>query len=57
MKKYIIFYYSALGCDQVSIDAESLQDAIVTADTFSAKFGVLIIGICLESLLKSYCRE
>ena len=56
MKKYLIFYYLASAYDKVVVDAESLQDAIVTADAFSAKSGAVIVGICPELLLNMYCR-
>lgn len=56
MKKYIIFYYLASGYDKFFIDAESLQDAIITAEAFSAKSGALIVGICPELLLNMYCH-
>lgn len=56
MKKYIIFYYLASDYDKVSVDAESLQDAIATADAFSAKSGAVIVGVCLELLLNMYCH-
>lgn len=56
MKKYIIFYYLASGYDKVFVDAESLQDAIVTADAFSAKSGAVVVGVCPELLLNMYCH-
>ena len=56
MKKYVIFYYLASACDKVSVDAESLQDATSIADAFSRKSGAVIVGICLESLLNTYCH-
>lgn len=56
MKKYVIFYYLTSAYDKVSVDAESLQDAIVTADAFSAKSGAVIVGICPELLLNVYCH-
>ena len=56
MKKYIIFYYLSSGYDKVSVDAESLQDAVVTADAFSAKSGAVIVGVCPELLLNMYCH-
>ena len=56
MKKYVIFYYLASVYDKVSVDAESLQDAIITADAFSAKSGAVIVGVCPELLLNVYCH-
>lgn len=50
------FYYLASGYDKVSVDAESLQDAIAIADAFSAKSGALIVGVCPELLLNMYCH-
>lgn len=56
MKKYVIFYYLALGYDKVLVDVESFQDAIAIADAFSFKSGAVIVGICPEILLNSYCH-
>ena len=39
MPKYVIFYYLASGFDKVFVDADSLQDATVAADSFSRKSG------------------
>lgn len=57
MEKYIIFYHSSLGYDNVRVDAESLSDAISIADAFSRKFGAVIVGICPEFLLDSWYNE
>lgn len=57
MKKYVIFYYLASAYDKVFVDAESLQDAIITADAFSAKSGAVVVGVCPELLLNVYCHE
>lgn len=56
MAKYVIFYYLASDFDKVLIDADSLQDATVTADFFSRKSGAVIVGICPEFLLNIYCH-
>ena len=56
MKKYAIFYYLTSDYDTVFVDAESLQDAIATADAFSAKSGAVIVGVCPELLLNMYCH-
>lgn len=56
MKKYVIFYYLASDYDKVLVDAESLQDAISIADSFSAKSGAVIVGVCPELLLNMYCH-
>ena len=56
MKKYVIFYHLASEYDKVFVDAESLEDAFVTADAFSHKFGAVILGICPELLLNVYCH-
>lgn len=56
MKKYVIFYYLASAYDKVSVDAESLQDAIAIADAFNAKSGAVIVGVCPELLLNMYCH-
>lgn len=57
MKKYVIFYYLAFGYDYVYINAESLEDASVTADAFSRKSGAVIVGICPEFLLNTWYHE
>ena len=57
MKKYVIFYYLASGFGKVFVDAESLEEASVIADTFSCKSGAVIVGVCLESLLNVYCHD
>lgn len=56
MEKYVIFYRLPSGYDKVLVDAESLQDATSIADAFSRKSGAIIIGICPELLLKTYCH-
>lgn len=53
MEKYIIFYYSASVYDKVSVDAESLFEAVSIAETFSRKSGAIIVGICPEFLLNT----
>ena len=57
MKKYIIFYYLAFDYDYVYVNAESLKDAIATADAFSYKSGATIVGICPEFLLNTWYHE
>lgn len=57
MKKYIIFYYLAFDYDYVYVNAESLEDASVTADAFSRKSGATIVGICPEFLLNTWYHE
>lgn len=57
MKKYIIFYCSTLGYDNVRVDAESLSDAISIADAFSSKSGATVVGICPEFLLNNWYHE
>lgn len=57
MEKYIIFYRSVLGYDNVRVDAESLSDAVSIADAFSRKSGAVIIGVCPEFLLNSWYHE
>ncbi len=57
MKKYVIFYYLAFGYDKVLVDAESLRDAISISNAFKRKYGAVIVGICLESVLSMFCHE
>ena len=57
MKKYVIFYYYASDYEYVLVDAESLEDASVTADAFSRKSGATIAGICPEFLLDNWSYE
>lgn len=55
MKKVCYFYYLASAYDKVFVYAESLQNAVVIADLFSAKSGAVIVGVCSELLLNIYC--
>lgn len=57
MKKFVIFYCLSSDYDYVYVDAESLEDASVTADAFSCKFGAVIVGICPEFLLNTWRHE
>ena len=57
MEKFIIFYCSFFGYDNVCVDAESLSRAISIADVFSSKFGVTIVGVCPEFLLNNWYHE
>lgn len=57
MEKYIIFYHSAFGYDNVRVDAESFSDAVSIADSISSKFGATIVGVCLEVLLNNWYHE
>lgn len=57
MKKYVIFYCLSSDYEYVYVDAESLEDAIVTANTFSRKSGAIIVGICPEYLLNNWYHE
>lgn len=56
MARYVIFYYLASDYDKVFVNAESLQDATVIADSFSRKSGAVVVGICPEWLLNIYCH-
>lgn len=56
MKKYVIFYYLAFGYDKVFVDAKSLKDALSIAESFSHTSGAVIVGVCPELLLNSYCH-
>lgn len=57
MKKYIIFYYLASDYDYFYVNVESLEDASAAADAFSRKSGAVIVGICPELLLNTWCHE
>jgi hypothetical protein len=56
MMKYIIFYRLAFEYDKVLVNADSLSDAVATADSFSRKTGAVIVGVCPELLLNVYCH-
>lgn len=56
MKRYVIFYHLGSEYNKVLIDAKSFLDAIATADAFSRKTGVVIVGVCPELLLNMYCH-
>ena len=51
MTKYIIFYCLGLDYDYVRVDAESLQDAIKTSQSFHRESGAVILSVCPEHLL------
>jgi hypothetical protein len=53
MKRYVIFYCLDSYYDKFLVDAESLKEASLIADSFSRKSGAVVIGICLEFLLKN----
>lgn len=57
MKKYVIFYYLVDDYQHVYVNAESLKDALATADAFSRKSGGTIVGICPEFLLDNWYYE
>lgn len=57
MKKYIIFYYLASEYNKVSVDAESLTDALDISGAFFRQTGAVIVGVCPELLLNIYCHE
>ena len=57
MKRYVIFYCLNSDYNYVYVNAESLEDASVTADVFSYKFGVTVVGICPEYLLNNWHHE
>lgn len=48
MRKYIVYYRLSSAHEYVYIEAESLKDAFVTAETFSRKTGAILIGVCLD---------
>lgn len=54
MKRYVIFYCLDSDYNKVLVDAESLKEAALIADSFSRKTGVVIVGICPEFLLNNY---
>ena len=58
MKNYIIFYATSSHYDSVVIEAKSLDDAFETSRAFSRVYGVIILGIFLQSsYLKLYPNE
>lgn len=57
MKRYVIFYCLASDYNKVLIDAESLKEASLIADSFSRKSGAIIVGICPELLLNLWHHE
>lgn len=56
MSKYVIFYYLAADYDYVYVNAESLENASSIADAFRLKSGAVIVGICPEFLLNTWCH-
>lgn len=57
MEKYVIFYYLVSGYNNVSVDADSLSDAISIANAFSRISGATVVGVCPEFLLKTCHHE
>ena len=57
MKRHVIFYCLASDYNKVLVDAESLKEAALIADSFSRKTGAVVVGICPEFLLNNWHHE
>lgn len=56
-KRFVIFYYLASDYDKVFVFAESLKEAVATADAFSRKSGAIIVGVFPDYLLNAWKHE
>ena len=56
-QRFVIFYSLASDYDSVSVDAESLREAIAISRAFERKTGAIIVGVVPEYLLKMYRYE
>lgn len=53
-ERFVIFYYSHADYSHVCVDAVDLSDALACANSFAAKSGATIVGVCLEYLLNAW---
>lgn len=57
MKKFVIFYCLGLDYDHIIVDAESFKDAVRASEAFHRETGAVILGVCPEHLLNSWCYD
>lgn len=56
-ERFVIFYYLHDDYSNVYVNAVDLSDALAYANSFSAKSGATIVGVCLEYLLNAWKHE
>ena len=56
-ERFVIFYYLHVDYSHVYVDAVDLPDALACANSFAAKTGATIVGVCLEYLLNAWKHE
>lgn len=56
-ERFVIFYYLHADYSHVYVDAVDLPDALACANSFAAKSGAIIVGVCLENLLNACKHE
>lgn len=56
-ERFVIFYYLHDDYSHVYVNAADLSDALAYANSFAAKSGAIIDGVCLEYLLNSWKHE
>lgn len=56
-ERFVIFYYLHADYSHVYLMAENLSDALACANSFAAKSGATIVGVCLEYLLDAWKHE
>ncbi len=56
-ERFVIFYYLHADYSHVYVNADDLSDALACANSFAAKSGATIVGVCLEYLLNAWKHE
>ena len=56
-ERFVIFYYLHADYSYVYVNAVDLSDALACANSFAAKSGATIVGVCLEYLLNAWKHE
>ncbi len=56
-QRFVIFYCLHVDYSHVYVDAVDLSDALACANSFAAKSGATIVGVCLEYLLNAWKHE
>lgn len=55
--RFVIFYYLHDDYSHVYVNAINLSEALAYANSFAAKSGATIVGVCLEYLLNAWKHE
>ena len=56
-ERFVIFYCLHADYSHVYVNAVDLSDALAYANSFAAKSGATIVGVCLEYLLNFWRHE